>query len=80
MIRRADPTDARARLVCITEEGMAATREAAAVVRQVERKGANHLGPELLAQLRAALASLLEITDPYRDDPCEETHEGAAPF
>lgn len=78
--RRADPTDARARLVCITEQGMAATREAAAVVRQVEREWANHLGPERLAQLRAALVSLREITDPFRDDPGEETHDGAAPF
>ena len=48
---------------------MEATREAAVVVRQVEQEWADHLGPESLAQLRTALVSLREITDPYRDDP-----------
>jgi len=67
--RRPDPSDARARLACITEDGMAAIREAAVVVRQVEQEWADRLGPESLAQLRTALVSLREITDPYRDDP-----------
>ena len=54
----------------------AATREAAAVVRQVEQEWADHLGPDVLAQLRAALVSLREITDPYRDDSSQDSREG----
>ena len=46
------------------------------MVRQVEQEWADHLGPEGLAQLRAALVSQREITDPYRDDASQDPEEG----
>lgn len=63
--RRPDPTDARARLVCVSDRGAAALPVAAAVVTRVEAEWAEHLGARRMAQLRAALTSLREITDPY---------------
>ncbi len=61
-----DPTDARARLVRIAPRGAAAVPIAAAIVAEVEREWAAHLGQRRAAQLRQTLASLREITDPYR--------------
>jgi DNA-binding MarR family transcriptional regulator len=60
-----DSTDARARLVRIAERGARTLPVAAAAVAQVEAEWAAHLGPRRMAQLRAALTSLREITDPY---------------
>ncbi|SOC52724.1 DNA-binding transcriptional regulator, MarR family [Blastococcus aggregatus] len=64
--RTPDPTDARARLVRIAERGAAAQPVAAAVVAEVEAEWRAHLGERRWGQLRAALAELREITDPYR--------------
>lgn len=63
--RTPDPTDARARLVRITERGARAVPIAAAVVAQVESEWAAHLGDEPMAELRRALTRLREVTDPY---------------
>lgn len=60
-----DPADARARLVRIAPRGAAAVPVAAAVVAEVEAEWAAHLGARQMAQLRAALIRLREITDPY---------------
>jgi DNA-binding MarR family transcriptional regulator len=60
-----DPTDARARLVQIAERGQETLPLAAAVVAEVEAEWEAHLGTRRMTQLRAALASLREITDPY---------------
>lgn len=64
--RTPDPTDARARLVRLAERGLAAQPIAAAVVAEVEAEWRAHLGERRWRQLREALASLREITDPYR--------------
>jgi DNA-binding MarR family transcriptional regulator len=64
--RAPDPTDARARLVRIAPRGAAAVPIAAAIVAEVEREWTAHLGQRRAAQLRQTLASLREITDPYR--------------
>jgi DNA-binding MarR family transcriptional regulator len=61
-----DPSDARARLVRITARGRAAGRHAAVVVAEIEAEWTAHLGVRRMQQLRSALASLREITDPYR--------------
>ena len=66
--RRPDPTDGRARLVCLTERGLAAQREGRTVERRVEREWSRHLGAERLASLRSMMIELREITDPWRDD------------
>jgi DNA-binding MarR family transcriptional regulator len=64
--RTPDPTDARARLVRLAARGLAALRVADAVVGEVEAKWRAHLGDRRWRQLREALTSLREITDPYR--------------
>lgn len=63
--RRPDPTDARARLICIAERGRAAQREARVVERRVEAEWTRHLGKERMAALRGSLLDLREITDPW---------------
>jgi DNA-binding MarR family transcriptional regulator len=60
-----DPTDARARLVRIAPRGEQVLPVAAAAVAEVEAEWAAHLGERAMADLRAALTKLAEITDPY---------------
>jgi DNA-binding MarR family transcriptional regulator len=60
-----DPTDGRARLVTLAPRGRKACRIAAHAVAEIEAEWARHLGPRRTAQLRAALESLREITDPF---------------
>ena len=64
--RTADPGDARARLVRITERGAATVPIGAAAISEVEAEWEAHLGPRRMAQLRDALVRLREITDPDR--------------
>ena len=64
--RTPDPTDARARLVRLAERGVAAQPVAAGVLAEVEDEWRAHLGERRWRQLREALTSLREITDPYR--------------
>jgi DNA-binding MarR family transcriptional regulator len=61
-----DPTDARARLVRISERGARAVPIAAEVVAEVEAEWEAHLGKQRMRHLREALTRLREITDPYR--------------
>lgn len=61
-----DPTDARARLIRVAERGAKAVPLAAAVVADIEAEWTAHLGRQRMNQLRHHLASLREITDPYR--------------
>ena len=63
--RMPDPRDRRARLVVVAERGAAAVRASREVVARVEARWADHLGEARTAQLREALTSLREITDPY---------------
>jgi DNA-binding MarR family transcriptional regulator len=64
--RGPDPSDARARLVTISERGIAALAVAREVERQVEAEWRAHLGARAAEQLRTSLTRLREITDPYR--------------
>lgn len=61
-----DPTDARARLVRISERGARTVPLAAEVVAEVEAEWEAHLGKQRMRQLRETLTRLREITDPYR--------------
>lgn len=63
--RRPDPTDGRARLVCIGERGREVQQVARRTEKVIEREWAAHLGKERMAALRDALESLREVTDPY---------------
>jgi len=64
--RAPDPRDARARLVRIGDRGAAAQEVAGRVVTEVEEEWRAHLGERRWRQLREALTSLREVTDPYR--------------
>lgn len=64
--RTPDPSDARARLVRITERGAAAIPIGAKAIAEIEAEWAAHIGTRRMAQLRDALTRLREITDPYR--------------
>lgn len=64
--RRPDPTDARARLVTLSDTGVEVCRRAGAEVQRVEARWREHLGDKAFDAMRDALISLREITDPYR--------------
>jgi DNA-binding MarR family transcriptional regulator len=61
-----DPSDARARLVILTERGVALCELAASEVAVIEAQWRDRIGPKRYQQLRDALIALREITDPYR--------------
>lgn len=63
--RRRDPTDARARLVCVSERGAAAVEIANAEVARVEAEWEAHLGARRMRELRRTMTMLREISDPY---------------
>lgn len=63
--RKQDPSDGRARLIVIAPRGRRAAEIAGAAVASVEKEWTEHLGTRRAAQLRTALESLREITDPY---------------
>jgi DNA-binding MarR family transcriptional regulator len=60
-----DPRDGRARLVRLARRGQEAAAAAAPVVAAVEAEWTAHLGEEAMADLRATLLRLREITDPW---------------
>ncbi|MGI5458085.1 MarR family winged helix-turn-helix transcriptional regulator [Streptomyces sp. CA-249302] len=63
--RERDPTDRRARLVCLAEKAWAAKEIADGVVAEVEKEWEAHLGKRRMKRLRDALTALREITDPW---------------
>lgn len=65
VVRVPDPSDARARLIRVSERGSAAARFAGDALAEVEAEWTAHLGARKMSQLRDALAKLREITDPY---------------
>ena len=63
--RMPDPTDKRARLVCLASRALAAKEIADGEVAKVEQEWEVHLGKRRMKQLREALTLLREITDPW---------------
>ncbi|WP_026927136.1 MarR family winged helix-turn-helix transcriptional regulator [Granulicoccus phenolivorans] len=62
-----DPTDGRARLVRLTAQAWLGPGPLArATERAIEAEWTEQLGEPLMAELRRAMLSLREITDPYR--------------
>lgn len=66
VVRKPDPSDARARLVFLSERGKRLCAAAAVEVTKVEAEWREHVGPEAYRRLRDMLMSLREITDPYQ--------------
>ena len=63
--RQPDPTDARARLVTLTDKGAGVCRRAGSEAARVEKEWQKHLGDKQFNAMRAALIALREVTDPY---------------
>ena len=66
VVRTPDPSDARARLVTLSDKGLALCRTAAAEVARVEDQWREFLGDKKFQQMNDALLALREITDPCR--------------
>lgn len=66
VVRVPDPSDGRARLVRLTPRAEAALPVARAEEARIEAEWAAHLGTRRMRQLREALTSLREITDPCK--------------
>lgn len=60
-----DPSDGRARLVRLSPRGHTMADHANQIAATVQAEWAAHLGARRMRDLRAALTSLREITDPY---------------
>lgn len=63
--RRPDPTDARARLICMSGKGAEVWAVAALELDRVQAQWARHLGAGEWADLHRTLTRLREVTDPY---------------
>jgi DNA-binding MarR family transcriptional regulator len=63
--RVADPTDARARLVRISDKGLEAQHLAREVEAEITEEWTRHLGRQRMIELRRTMERLREITDPY---------------
>lgn len=66
VVRSPDPNDARARLVTLSDKGMAVCRAAGEEIAKLEDEWRAHLGARRFEDLREALLALREITDPYQ--------------
>ncbi len=66
VVRKPDPSDARARLVTLSARGEQLCAAAAVEVTKIEAEWRRHVGPEAYRKLRGMLMSLREITDPYQ--------------
>lgn len=63
--RLPDPTDARARLIVLSERGRTVRARARELEEQIEAEWEHHLGRARMRGLRRALIDLREITDPF---------------
>src|SRR3954447_1182946 len=66
--RRADPSDGRAKLVCLTDRGWTAMKEGRRVIAEIERDWAKAMGEASYAGLLAGLQALLDELDPAARD------------
>lgn len=64
--RVVDPSDARARLVRISRKGRKVVAIARKVEAEIDAEWTRHLGSRRMAQLKATLAELRPIVDPYQ--------------
>jgi DNA-binding MarR family transcriptional regulator len=62
--RRPDPSDGRAKLVCLTDHGWQAIRRGRAIIQAIERDWAATLGNDRYEMLCAQLQDLLDTLDP----------------
>jgi DNA-binding MarR family transcriptional regulator len=72
--RRPDPSDGRAKLICLTERGWQAIREGRRLIAEIEVAWADALGGSDFESLCRDLQRLLDVLDPtvraqYVDTP-----------
>jgi len=72
-----DPTDARARLVVMTDLGRELVELSLPVVREIESAWQAHLGEARTRELRRTLEALQEITDPFAEVMVADQAESA---
>ena len=66
VLRKPDPSDARARFIVLSARGEKLCKAATVEVTKVEADWRAQVGPEAYQRLRDMLMSLREITDPYQ--------------
>jgi DNA-binding MarR family transcriptional regulator len=66
--RRADPSDRRATIICLTERGWAEIRAALAIIESLEKEWTRALGKQRMQQLRELLTDLGQIAGEPRTD------------
>jgi DNA-binding MarR family transcriptional regulator len=66
VLRAADPSDGRARLVRMTDAGLEVCVVANRAAADVQAEWTRRLGKGQMAALRSALTDLRELTDPFR--------------
>ncbi len=59
--RRPDPTDGRAKLICLTDTGWEAMRTARAIIAEIEAEYAQRVGPERFETAAQTLDELLRV-------------------
>ena len=62
--RRPDPSDRRAKLVCLTDRGWEAMRAAREAIASIEAEWGSRLGDRRYSELTAELQALLDELDP----------------
>jgi DNA-binding MarR family transcriptional regulator len=62
--RRPDPSDGRAKLVCLTDSGWRAIKEGQRLISQLERDWGAALGSDRFESLCLELQALLDVLDP----------------
>ena len=65
--RRPDPSDGRAKLICITDAGWQAMRTARGIIAGIEADYAQRVGPERFEEAAQTLDELLRALTPERD-------------
>lgn len=65
--RRPDPTDGRAKLICLTDAGWEAMRLARQQIADIEREYANLVGADRFEDAAETLDALLAALDPQAD-------------
>jgi DNA-binding MarR family transcriptional regulator len=67
--RRPDPSDGRAKLICITDAGRQAMRTARGIIAGIEADYAQRVGPERFEAAAQTLDELLRALTPSGTDP-----------
>jgi DNA-binding MarR family transcriptional regulator len=74
--RKPDPSDGRAKLVCLTQQGWRAMRQGRTIIQAIERDWAARLGDNRFETLCLQLEDLLDKLDPTIRETYAKPPEG----